>query len=102
MLNNKKGANDYVIATGKLHCVRDFLEKAFNVVNLDYNKYVKFNEAYLRPSEKIPLVGDTSKIERDLSWQAQKNFDGIIEEMVLNDIKKVLSYLLRNFLFKDW
>jgi len=87
MLNNPKKATDYVLATGKTHSVKHFLDLAFNIVGLDYNKYLKINEAFFRPSEKILLVGDSSKIENDLGWKAEKKLEDIVEEMVLNDIR---------------
>ncbi len=86
MLNNSHGPNDYVLATGIGHTVRDFLKIAFDVVGLDYKNYVEINKSFFRPSEKIPLIGDHSKIKKDLNWQPKKKFEKIIQEMVENDL----------------
>ena len=86
MLQHEK-PDDYVIATGVLHTVEEFLQKAFDVVGLDYRTFLKINEAYLRPDEAIPLCGDTSKAKSELDWRPSKNLNDFIEEMVLNDIE---------------
>lgn len=86
MLNNPNGPNDYVISTGIGHTVREFLKIAFDVVGLDYKKYVVINEKFFRPSEKIPLIGDNSKIKKDLNWQPGKKFEEIVREMVEHDL----------------
>jgi GDPmannose 4,6-dehydratase len=78
---------DFVIATGKLHTVKDFLQKAFEVVDLDFNKYLRINNAYVRPSEVMPLCGDASKAKTELGWSPTKEVEDIVKEMVLNDIK---------------
>ena len=60
---------DYVLATGEPYSVRDFLRFCFEAVDLDYDKYVRFDPRYLRPSEVDALVGDASKAERELGWK---------------------------------
>lgn len=62
--------DDYVLATGTSHTVRDFLHFCFDTVGLDWRKHVKFDERYLRPAEVDSLVGDASKAERELGWKA--------------------------------
>jgi len=79
--------NDYVIATGQLHSVEQFLQKAFEVVGLNYKNHLKINQAYIRPSESIPLCGDAQKAKIDLGWVPTKKFNELVEEMVLNDIQ---------------
>jgi len=86
MLNQDK-PDDYVIATGQLHSVREFLEIAFSVVNLRYQDYVRINPIYFRPEPALPLCGDSSKAQRVLGWKPKKKFEDMIEEMVINDIK---------------
>ncbi len=86
MLNNPGGPKDYIIATGIPHTVRDLLDIAFSLVNLDYTKYVEINNNFFRPGEQIPLLGDASNIFKDLGWQSKTKFETIIEEMLLNDI----------------
>lgn len=62
--------DDYVVATGTSYSVRDFLSFCFEHVGLDWERHVRFDERYLRPSEVPDLVGDASKAERELGWQA--------------------------------
>ena len=62
---------DYVVATNTSHTVRDFLGFAFEHVGLDWEKYVKFDSRYLRPTEVDNLVGDYSKAEEALGWKPQ-------------------------------
>lgn len=61
---------DYVLATGTAYSVRDFLQFCFDAVGLDYEKYVRFDPRYVRPSEVDVLVGDSAKAERQLGWKA--------------------------------
>ena len=77
---------DYVIATGDLHTVREFCEIAFNLVGLKYQDYVKVDPKFFRPSEDIPLVGDSSKARQKLNWKPDKTFQSMIEEMVKYDL----------------
>ena len=77
---------DYVIASGTTHSVQDFVECAFKYVDLDYRKFVKLDPRFYRPSEKISLEGDSSKIFTELNWRAEKNFAEIIAQMVENDL----------------
>lgn len=88
MLNNPNGPSDYIIATGIPHTVRDFLEIAFGSLGLDYQEYIKINKKFYRPSEKIPLIGDSSKLKRELEWQTTKTFEEIVQEMVQNDVNR--------------
>jgi GDPmannose 4,6-dehydratase len=77
---------DFVIATGQLHSVRDFLDKAFSVVGLDYEAYTHINPSYFRPGEVVPLCGDASKASRELGWKPALGFEDIVKEMVSADI----------------
>ncbi len=63
--------DDYVLATGTAYSVRHFLQFCFDAVGLDWERYVKFDPRYLRPSEVDALIGDATKAERDLGWKAQ-------------------------------
>lgn len=83
----KDKPEDYVIATGKLHSVRDFLDKAFSVVDLDYENFIHINPDHFRPGEEVPLCGDATKAHRSLHWTPTRTFDQIVEEMVLADIE---------------
>jgi len=74
--------DDYVVATGETHSVRDFVETAFAVVDLPWEKYVKHNPAFDRPTDPARLVGSPAKIKADLGWQPQGSFADLVREMV--------------------
>jgi GDPmannose 4,6-dehydratase len=78
--------DDYVIATGESWTVREFLERAFSYVNLDWKDYVEFDARYLRPSEVDMLVGDASKARKKLGWAPTVGFDELVKLMVDADI----------------
>jgi GDPmannose 4,6-dehydratase len=79
-------ADDYVIATGVMRSVRDFVAAAFGLVGLDWEKYVVVDEAYLRPSDVDELRGDPSKATQRLGWKPKTSFDQLIREMMENDL----------------
>jgi len=79
--------DDYVIATGETHTVRQFCELAFGEVDLDYHDYVRTDERFLRPAEVDLLVGNASKARRELDWEPQYNFPELVREMVQADLK---------------
>ena len=82
-------ADDYVIATGKMHSVREAVELAFQRVGLDWQKYVETDPSLLRPAEVDLLCGDASKAARVLGWKPQVEFKGLIEMMVDADLERV-------------
>jgi len=86
MLQQPQG-DDYVIATGETHSVREFLEEAFGCVGRDWRDYVKQDERYLRPSEVDLLVGDASKARRVLGWQPAVTFKELVRMMVEADLR---------------
>ena len=77
---------DYVVATGETHSVKEFLEEAFGLVGLDWQKYVVHDPRYLRPSEVDLLVGDPSKARRQLNWEPKTTFKALVKLMVEADI----------------
>jgi GDPmannose 4,6-dehydratase len=77
---------DYVIATGETHSVRDFLTEAFSYADLDWQKYVELDEKYLRPAEVDLLVGDASKARDVLGWQSSTTFNELVRLMVDADM----------------
>jgi len=79
--------DDFVVATGETHSVREFCEAAFSVVDLDYNEYVKVDELYYRPAEVDSLVGDASKARTVLGWKPLHTFDALVREMVEFDLE---------------
>jgi len=79
--------DDYVIATNETHSVREFLEKAFSHVGLDWQKYVEIDARYYRPSEVDLLVGDYSKAKRQLGWEPRTRFEDLVKLMVDADVE---------------
>jgi len=82
-------ADDYVIATGETHSVREFLEEAFGIVGLDWQKYVEIDQKYFRPAEVDLLIGDPSKAKKKLGWEPKVKFKDLVKMMVEADIKNI-------------
>ena len=78
--------DDFVIATGETHSVREFLEEAFGYARLDWRKYVEFDPRYLRPAEVDHLIGDASKARQRLGWRPQTSFKDLVRIMVDADV----------------
>ncbi len=78
--------DDYVIATGETHSVREFLDLAFRYVNLNWPDFVEFDERYLRPTEVELLIGDASKARQKLGWQPSVTFSELVHLMVDADL----------------
>ena len=78
--------DDYVIATGETHSIREFLERAFGHVGLDWGKYVAIDERYFRPAEVDVLVGDATKARQKLGWTPRTTFAELVTLMVDADI----------------
>lgn len=81
--------DDYVIATGETHSVREFLDEAFACVNLDWHDYVELDEKYLRPAEVDHLIGDASKAKRAFGWEPKVTFKELVRLMVEADVAQV-------------
>ena len=88
MLQQQK-ADDYVIATGISHSVKDLVEVAFGHAGLEWQKYVRTDRALLRPAEVDHLVGDASKAKRVFGWQPKVTFEALIQMMVDEDLKRL-------------
>ena len=82
-------AQDYVIATGKMHSVRECVEIAFDQVGLDWKQHVKHDEAFERPAEVDQLLGDASKAQGKLGWTPQVSFDELVRMMVDADVERL-------------
>ena len=78
--------DDYVIATGQTWTVKDFLDRAFKLVGLDWKEFVEFDARYLRPSEVDLLIGDASKARKNLGWVPKTSFDDLVRMMVASDL----------------
>jgi GDPmannose 4,6-dehydratase len=87
--------DDYVIATGESHSVREFCELAFARVGLDYRKHVVVNPMYMRPTEVDSLLGNASKAKQKLGWKATTDFPTLVNMMVDSDLE-ALSRLPRS------
>jgi GDPmannose 4,6-dehydratase len=81
--------DDYVVATGQTHPVSELVELAFGAADLDWKKYVKIDERFLRPAEVDLLVGDPAKAERVLGWKRQVDFPELVAMMVKADLDLV-------------
>jgi GDPmannose 4,6-dehydratase len=86
LMLQQPAADDYVVATGQTHSVRDLCELAFSEAGLDYKKYVKIDQTVYRPAEVDLLIGDASKAHSVLKWQPRVDFAGLIKEMVHADL----------------
>jgi GDPmannose 4,6-dehydratase len=85
--------DDYVIATGETHSVREFCEEAFALVGLDWRDYVEFDPRYLRPAEVDALCGDASKAKRILGWEPKVRFKELVRIMVEADMATLADKL---------
>jgi GDPmannose 4,6-dehydratase len=86
MLQQPKG-DDYVIATGEAHSVRELCERAFGHVGLDYRAHVEIDPRYYRPTEVDFLLGDASKAKAALGWQPRTSFEELVRLMMEADLE---------------
>lgn len=86
MLQQEK-PDDYVIATGETHSVREFAEKVFEKLDLDYQKYVAVDARYFRPTEVDVLLGDAGRARKALNWAPKVGFDRLIDMMIAADLE---------------
>ena len=86
MMLQQDNPDDYVIATNETHSVRDFVEKAFAHVDLDWKEFVKHDERYERPAEVDLLIGDASKAKKQLHWEPKVRFPELVKIMVDADM----------------
>jgi GDPmannose 4,6-dehydratase len=89
MMVQQEEAQDFVIATGKTHSVRDFVAKAFSHAGLDYEKYVVVDPTFFRPTEPVQLVGDSTSAREVLGWKPEYDFDRIVNEMVEDSLERL-------------
>jgi GDPmannose 4,6-dehydratase len=86
MLQRKK-PDDFVIATGETHSVREFVEYAFELAGLNWKRHVRIDPRYFRPTEVETLLGDPTKARTNLGWQPRITFEQLVQEMVAEDYK---------------
>jgi len=93
MMLQQDQPDDYVVATGETHTVREFLEEVFRIAELDIDEYVKIEPRLFRPHEVPLLLGDPSKAERKLGWRPKTKFKELAKLMYEEDLKGVLNEL---------
>ncbi len=86
LMLQQEAPDDYVVATGETHSVRDLVEVAFGEVDLDWRKHVELDERYLRPTEVDALQGDAAKARAKLGWKPRMQFRELIKMMVAHDL----------------
>jgi GDPmannose 4,6-dehydratase len=87
MMLQQEKPDDFVIATGETHSVREFAQKVFAKLGLDYNKYVMVDQRYFRPTEVDVLLGDSAKAKKILGWQPKIGFENLIDMMIAADLE---------------
>jgi len=88
MMLQQDNPDDYVIATGKDHTIRQFLDAAFSSVDItDWGKYVKQDPRFMRPAEVAVLCGDSTKARKVLGWYPRTSFEEMVSKMVKNDLE---------------
>jgi GDPmannose 4,6-dehydratase len=93
LMLQQKEPDDYVVATGEAHTVRELVEKAFDIVGLDWQEYVKVDKRFLRPLDVPCLVGDYSKAKKKLGWEPRTRFEKLVELMVKEDLSRWSRWL---------
>ncbi len=93
--------DDYVIATGESHSVREFLEEAFTYQGLNWEEYVEIDSRYFRPTEVGCLQGDASKARKKLGWQSKVKFKELVKLMVDTDLRALVEVKNRQEMMKD-
>ena len=81
--------DDFVIATGETHSVRDFLDTAFSCVGYDYREFVRISPELIRPTDVDLLLGDSTKAEKTFGWKAKVRFHDLVAEMVDSDLRAI-------------
>jgi GDPmannose 4,6-dehydratase len=86
-------SDDYVIATGEAHSVKELVQRAFDVVGLNWHEYVKVDKRFLRPQDVPSLAGDCSKAEKKLGWRPRTSFNKLVEIMVREEVGRWKRWL---------
>ena len=88
MMMQQEKSDDYVLATGETHSIREFLDEAFKIIGVDnWSKYIKVDPRFIRPVEVSYLLGDATKAQNVLGWKPKTPFKELVNIMVQNDIK---------------
>jgi len=86
---NHHEADNFVLSTGKLHSVKELLDIAFGYFNMNYKDYLKTSPQYYRPTENVPLLGDSTKAKEKLNWVPKKDFKEMICEMIESELRNM-------------
>jgi len=87
MMLQQDNPDDYVVATNETHSVKEFIEETFGLLDLDWQKYVKYDARYDRPAEVDLLIGDPAKAKRQLGWEPQVRFKELVKIMTEADLE---------------
>ncbi len=79
--------DDWVLATGEAHSVKEFAKVSFEAVDLNWEEYIVSDDKYLRPNEVNHLLGDSSKARKKLNWEPKVNFEDLVKMMVNHDLE---------------
>jgi GDPmannose 4,6-dehydratase len=101
LMLQQEQADDYVIASGVSHSVRDLVEVAFGHADLDWEKYVRVDPALLRPAEVDHLIGDPARAKATLAWEPSVNFEGLVRMMVDADLARLSGAAPRAAVLKE-
>ncbi|MEO1254105.1 MAG: GDP-mannose 4,6-dehydratase, partial [Bacteroidota bacterium] len=91
LMLQQENPDDYIIASGETHSVRELVACAFDYVGLDWQKYVSVDPAFYRPDEPVQLAGSVEKIRKNLQWQPKYSFTKLVESMVQHDLEELKS-----------
>ena len=89
LINQEKKAADYIIGTGKLMSVEDFLKKAFKYVKLDYKKHLIIDKKLFRKKESQTRIANPRKIQSKLKWKRKFNFNSLVTDMLEHDLRTI-------------
>ena len=81
-------AENFIISSGELHTIKDFVKAVFDYLDLDYEKYVKINPSLITKKQKLNLFGNSSKLRNTTLWTPSVNFDGLIKLLIDEEILK--------------
>jgi GDPmannose 4,6-dehydratase len=91
LMTQQEKPDDYVVATGETHTVKEFLQVVFDYAGLDVDKYVRIDERLFRPHEVPLLLGDATKAKEKLGWEPKVNFEGLAKMMYDEDLKELIK-----------
>jgi GDPmannose 4,6-dehydratase len=86
LMMQAESSDDYVIATGESHSVKEFVEETFGYLDLDWKEHVEIDPWYYRPTEVDMLLGDSSKARKELGWEPKVGFKELVRLMVDHDL----------------